>query len=254
MNRMSVRLFTVLWLIGLTGIVSLWWMELPIPPDAALPVPLWGLKLLSLIQPTVLLAIAVWVGVALAHKVGLSAPAAEAVARGTSLKSAVQPQVLPGIVGGLAGGILLGAIQVGAKFMLPPEFVTKAEALASNTSLATRILYGGITEELLLRWGMMSLLVWLGWRVFSKGHGKPATPYFVAAIALSALLFGLGHLPLAFVLGTSVTASVIAYVVVANSIFGLIAGYLYWQKGLEAAMLAHMLVHGVLVTVNYFAR
>jgi len=254
MNRISVRLFAVLWLVGLLGIISLWWMELPISPGAALSVPLWGLKLLSLIQPTVLLAIAVWVGVALAHRVGLSAPVAESVARGTSFKSAMRPQILPGLIGGLIGGVLLAVIQTGAKFVLPSDFVVKAEALAGNTSFATRILYGGVTEELLLRWGMMTLLVWLGWRIFSNGQGKPTTPYFVAAIALSALLFGLGHLPVVFVLGTSVTAAVVAYVIVANSVFGLIAGYLYWRKGLEAAMLAHMLVHGVLVTLGGFTR
>ncbi len=37
----------------------------------------------------------------------------------------------------------------------------KAEALSSNTSFLTRILYGGITEGLLLRWGMLTLLVWV---------------------------------------------------------------------------------------------
>ncbi|HIK16518.1 MAG TPA: CPBP family intramembrane metalloprotease [Leptolyngbyaceae cyanobacterium M33_DOE_097] len=251
---MSVRLFTVLWLVGLMGIISLWWMELPIPPDHALQVPLWALKLLSLIQPTLLLTIAVWLGVALAHRVGLSAPVAEAIARGISLKLAMQPQVVPGMVGGLVGGVLLLAIQLGARFVLPPDFVAKAEALAGNTSFATRILYGGVTEELLLRWGVMTLLVWLGWRIFAKGHGKPTPSYFVAAIALSSLLFGLGHLPLAFSLGTSVTASVIVYVVIANAVFGFIAGYLYWHKGLESAMLAHMLVHVVLVTAGLFAR
>lgn len=43
----------------------------------------------------------------------------------------------------------------------------------------------------------------------------------------------------------------IAYVIVANSIFGLIAGYLYWQKGLEAAIIAHMSAHLVIVTAMY---
>jgi len=118
----------------------------------------------------------------------------------------------------------------------------------------TRILYGGITEELLLRWGLMTLLVWIGWRVFSQGQSAPSTFCFIVAIALSAFLFGLGHLPLVFVLGTQVTISVIAYVIVGNAAFGLIAGYLYWQKGLEAAMIAHMLVHVVMTTATRLSR
>jgi hypothetical protein len=247
---MSIKRFAVLWLAGMAGIVSLLGMNLPIPEDAALQLPLWGIKLLSLIQPTILLFVAVWIGIALAHKVGLSAPLAEAVASGASVSKAIQPQLLPAIIGGLVGGIALVAIEFFAKPLLPIDFVTQAEAFSGNTPFLTRILYGGITEELLLRWGLMTLFVWSGWRIFAKGQGKPSALYFVMAIVLSAFLFGLGHLPLAFLFGTQITTSVITYVIVGNSIFGLIAGYLYWQKGLEAAIIAHMLVHVVIVTTT----
>lgn len=249
-----MKLFTILWLTGMAGVISLLWMDLPIPEGEKLQMPLWGIKLLSLISPTFLLSVAVLVGVSLAHKVGLSAPLAEALSKGTSVSLAIQPQVLPGIIGGLVGGIVLVAIQLFAKLFLPPDFAMKAEALSSNTPLLTRILYGGITEELLLRWGMMTLLVWIGWRIFSRGHGEPSTFCFVVAIALSAILFALGHLPLAFQLGTQVTSSVIVYVIIANSVFGLIAGYLYWRKGLEAAIISHMLVHIVMVTATRLTR
>lgn len=249
-KAVSIKLFTILWLSGAAGIVSLLWMELPIPENEKLQLPLWGIKLLTLIQPTFLLSIAVLIGVQLAHRVGLSAPLFEAISNRTAINLAIQPQVLPGIIGGLVGGILLTAIQFCAKLFLPLDFVTKAEALSSNTSFLTRILYGGITEELLLRWGLMTLLVWMGWRVFSQGQDVPSTFCFTVAIFLSALFFGLGHLPLVFALGTQVTISVIAFVIVGNSVFGLIAGYLYWQRGLEAAMIAHMLVHVVMTTAT----
>lgn len=249
-TKMSTKLFAVLWLAGMTGIVFLLGMNLPIPEGADLQLPLWGIRLLALIQPTLLLTVAVWIGIALAHKVGLSAPLAEAVSKGGSVNRAIQPQLLPGMIGGLVGGILLIAIEFLAKPLLPTDFVTQAEAFSNNTSFLTRILYGGITEELLLRWGLMTLFVWIGWRIFAKGQGKPSALHFVMAIVLSAFLFGLGHLPLAFLFGTQVTTSVLTYVIVGNSVFGLIAGYLYWQKGLEAAIIAHMLVHVVIVTAT----
>jgi hypothetical protein len=253
-KMVAIKLFTILWFAGVAGIISLWWMELPIPENEQLQLPLWGIKLITMIQPTFLLSIAVLIGVQLAHRVGLSAPLSEAVANKTVINLAIQPQVLPGIIGGLVGGILLAAIQFCAKFFLPLDFVTKAEALSSNTSFLTRILYGGITEELLLRWGLMTLLVWMGWRVFSQRQDAPSTFCFVVAISLSAFLFGLGHLSLVFALGTQVTISVTAYVIVGNSVFGLIAGYLYWQKGLESAMIAHMLVHIVMTTATRLFR
>jgi len=238
----------------MTGVISLWGINIPVPEDEKLSIPLWGFKLLSLIQPTILLSVAVLIGVTLAHKVGLSAPLAEAVSNGTSIRQAIQPQVLPGISGGLLGSMVLIAIDFFVKPLLSSDFVMKAEELANNTSFLTRILYGGLTEELLLRWGMMTLFVWLGWCIFTKGQGEPSPFYFVGAIALSAFLFGLGHLPLTFALGTQINTLVVAYIIVGNSFFGLIAGYLYWHQGLEAAMISHIVFHIIVVTVNYFSQ
>ena len=247
-RSMQIKLFGILWLTGMAGVVSLLGINLPIPEEIKLQFPVWAIKLLILIQPTLLLTISVSIGVFLASKVRLSAPLAEAISSGNALDRAIKPQLVPGIIGGLVGGILLVAIQLSAQLFLPSDFTVKAAEMSRNTSFLTRILYGGITEELLLRWGMMTLFVWIGWRIFGKGQGKPPAFCFVGAIVLSAVLFGLGHLPLAFALGTPVNNLTIAYIIVANSVFGLIAGYLYWQKGLEAAMISHVLVHLVMVT------
>ena len=59
----------------------------------------------------------------------------------------------------------------------------------------------------------------------------------------SARVFFAGHLPIAIALSGATTLALIAYVIFANSIFGVIAGYLYWKKGLESAIVAHTLTH-----------
>jgi membrane protease YdiL (CAAX protease family) len=114
--------------------------------------------------------------------------------------------------------------------------------------VVTRLLYGGITEELLLRWGLLTLLVWAAWRLFQRGRERPRTIYFVSAIIVSSVVFGIGHLPIVAALGVDFTLPIVTFVVFANSSFGLIAGYLYWKKGLESAIIAHMSTHIVLVT------
>lgn len=249
---MRIKLFAILWFLGFLGVLSLLGMDFPLPEGTELQFPIWGIKLLSLIQPTVLLSLSVFIGIQLAPKVGLSAPFCEAIIRGNSLISALKLQIIPGLIGGILGGMILGLIQGLAQVLLPADFVTKAEVLSRNTPFLTRLLYGGITEELLLRWGLMTLFVWVGWRLFSKGKGEPPALIFIGAIIFSSLIFALGHLPLVFLLGTLVTPAIIAYVMIGNSVFGFMAGYLYWQKGLEAAMLAHILVHVVLVTAHQF--
>jgi hypothetical protein len=42
----------------------------------------------------------------------------------------------------------------------------------------------------------------------------------------------------------------VLFVVVANSFFGCVAGWLYWRRGLESAILAHMTTHVILWTAS----
>jgi membrane protease YdiL (CAAX protease family) len=58
------------------------------------------------------------------------------------------------------------------------------------------------------------------------------------AIALTALLFGALHLPIMAQL-TPLTSIVVTRVLLLNGFPGVLFGWLYWRKGLEAAMVAH---------------
>lgn len=254
------KLFGILWLAGMAGVLSLLFIDLSVvlanlPATAGSELPFHPLliKLLSLIQPTILLSLAVFIGFQLAHRIGLSAPAAEALARGDSFFSALKPQVLPGVITGLIAGVVILSSYLLFRPILPTMFVTRAEGLNSSMPLLTRLLYGGITEELLLRWGLMTLLVWAAWRIFQKGRGTPRAIFFVSAIVISSIVFGIGHLPLVKALEVDFTLPIVAFIVLANSLFGLIAGFLYWQKGLEAAIIAHMFTHIVIITAIHLA-
>ena len=211
------------------------------------------IKLVGLIQPTIIVAAAAVVGVLLAEKVSLSAPAFEAFARRDSITTALRPQVVPGLVGGLIGAIAVLSSWIVSRAALPQDFVAHAEQFNRLLPIPTRLLYGGITEEVLMRWGLLTFLVWACWRLFQHGQGRPKSGYLVAAILVSSIVFGLGHLPIALALG-SLNLSIGLFIVTANSIFGLIAGYLYWRKGLEAAIIAHMLTHLGIVSASHFAR
>lgn len=244
----KLKLFLVIWIAGLLGVLTLLSIDLSaqlaaIMPADAPPLPLDSLqfRLLSLIQPAVLLTIATAVGVWLAPKVNLFAPAAQALVNGESISNALKPQILPGIVGGLVGGI---AIVLFAQWWLPnlpAEFVAAAEK--TTLPALTRFLYGGITEEILLRWGFMTLLVWIPYRLFTQRTGHIPASFYIVAILISAIIFGVGHLGIAALLAQGLTPSLIAYVVIANALFGLVAGYLFWRFGLEAAIIAHIFAH-----------
>ena len=56
-------------------------------------------------------------------------------------------------------------------------------------------LYGGVMEELLMRLFLMSLLAFLGWKLFFRREKQSPTGVIIAANVLAALLFAAGHLP-----------------------------------------------------------
>ena len=107
------------------------------------------------------------------------------------------------------------------------------------------VAYGGITEELFMRLFLMSLAAWLLGRWWKTPAGVPVAGAFWAAMFLVAILFGLGHLPATSAI-TPLTPLLVARALVLNGIAGVAYGYLYWTRGLEAAMAAHMGTHLVL--------
>lgn len=228
-----------LWLLGMPGVVAVVWALLPPlrANEALLPLPLWAVVLLSGLQTSVMLAIAVAVGVWLAARVGLHAPAMSAWMGGKPVGATLRAQCKPGVLGGMAGAAWLWGLSLLAPVALQPADPS------SSMPLVVKLLYGGITEELLMRWGLMTLLLWLGWRVVQRGQGHPGKGLVAGAVLFSAVLFALGHLPAAQAMAGVLTPQVIAFVLVGNTAFGLVAGWLYARHGLEAAIIAHVLAH-----------
>ncbi len=258
----NTRLFLVLWLAGMAGVLSFLLVDLsaliaafPLPEGTAapeLPSPA-VLKLVSMIQPAILVSLAVLIGIWLSPQIGLDAPVARAFAERRSIVPALRPQIFPGIIWGLASGLAIVAVWILSKPFLPPPFLSRVDEFNKLLPHAVRILYGGFTEEILLRWGLMTFLVWLSVRIGDGNDGRTSPSsqtraiFVIPAIVISAVIFGLGHLPVASALAGGLTTPIVIYVVTANSMFGIVAGYLYWLRGLEAAMIAHMFAHVVLI-------
>ncbi len=192
---------------------------------------------LSMLQSGIFVALAVWAGVAMSPSLGLGAPVFEAALSGTGTWAALKTQLKPAVIAGLLAGFMLVYLQQ----IAPAELLGLAKTY--DISLAAKLLYGGITEEVLMRWGLMTLLIWLPWQLIQKRAGPPRPPIVISAIALAALLFGVGHLPAVAAMGASLSPKVITYIIVGNTLPALLFGYLYWRRGLEAAIFAHALGH-----------
>src|SRR5438876_1088175 len=210
----KMKLFAILWLAGMVGVLSILLIDLsaviaslPVRAGTKIPPITPALKLLTLVQPGILLILAVLLGVALAPKVRLSSPIAEAAASGRQLRRPLLPQIIPGLLGGMMGGVAIVLTAQLWKPLLAPEVIARIAGFGKLLPVPTRLLYGGITEELLMRWALMTVLVWAIWRLFQKGRERPNSSCYVSAILISSVVFGVGHLPVAFLVVPNVTLS-----------------------------------------------
>lgn len=235
----------VLLIIGLAGVASLLLASF----DQLAPGPQlsFAMRLLILIQPAILTVAAVATGRALAVRTGLAAPLVDSWLQGANLRPILRKQAPPALAAGLAVGLLMSAY---ASLILPSvtDATTMAKMTAFNVPLVTRILYGGITEEILTRWGLMSLFAWALWRMAGKGKLLPSLLW--AAITMAAALFAAGHLPFLFAITSQPRPLLIIVILLANFIPGLLFGWLFWRRGLEAAMFSHAFAHCVNALVS----
>lgn len=238
LNNPKLRLGASLWLLAMSGVVVVVLTMLPqLLTKAPQQVPLSVALTASMVQSGVLLAVAVWAGVSLGKPLGLGAPVIEAALTRCGPWLPLRRQCVPAAVAGAVVGIQL----VLSPSIAPPEVTNAAHTV--NISVAAKVLYGGITEEVLMRWGLMTAMIWLPWRVWQRKSGTPKPAFVLSAIVLTAVLFGVSHLPAAVAMGIPLTAPVISYIVVGNTLPGVLFGALYWRRGIEAAMVAHALGH-----------
>lgn len=242
--------FFLLYSVGLLGILSLIpYLRRQIdkvvrsaeePPNV--PAPL--MVVLALVQSSALLAVAVFGGLKLAPRLGLRShlvssvgkysPRISAEAFGRELRSA------------LFGAVLTSALIFLGEALFRPWTGEALERLEeeeprSPSLTVMGVLYGGLTEELLMRWGLVSLLAELSRRVRGEGASEGQAPTggtMWGAILLAALLFGVGHLPALAALVT-LTPALVARTILLNAAGGIIFGVLFWKESLEAAMVAH---------------
>ncbi len=235
---MKGRLSLLVTLLGMPGVVATAWLAVPmLVQGTTLPVPLQALQIGAAIQGAVLVVIASILGSFLAPKVDLSAPVLSAALARRDLLAALRPQLLPG----LAGGCLGAAVIIAFHRFVPSSlsFLTDREPLP----LVVRVLYGGLTEEILIRWGLMTVITWGAWRLFQRNRPKPSGAIVWAAIGVSAMIFGASHVPALAPAMPTLSGVAVAYVTFANAGFGVVAGWLFWRHGLEAAIIAHVLAH-----------
>ncbi len=200
---------------------------------AALPVPLGVLAAAQGVQAALLIGLLAWLGLRMGHRVGLGSPLLQAWINARPHPGWRRLRPLHAALLGVAAAALILLLASLLDPMLPDTARAAVQPSAWSGLLAA--FYGGIAEELQLRLFLMTLVAWL---LTGLGRRAPASWQAWTAIAIAALLFGIGHLPAAAAIW-GLDPIVVLRTLLLNGIGGLAFGWLYWRRGLEMAMLAH---------------
>ena len=217
--------------LGLPGIAAVVLLVAP-PP---------GIPAIALaVNPTVLLCVAAFVGPFAAERLGLRS--AILMSDTVSLRSLIRAFGLGAGLGlGLSGiDCVTASIWQGPASDLP--------ALCEQASLGgfvLGLLYGGVTEELITRWGLLSILA------LGLSKMMPIQWSVGLAVILSAVVFALAHLPALWLAIPDPTIAVLIRTLALNTVAGLAFGAVFLSAGLEAAMLAHIAFHCAVFTSRF---
>jgi hypothetical protein len=135
-----------------------------------------------------------------------------------------------------------------------PEF-NISETMSAGLTLQGwlgAIFYGGVIEEVIMRLFCMSLLAWLGWKLFFRKKDSVPDWVIIVANVLAALLFAAGHLPATISFFGVITPLILIRCFLLNGGFGLFFGRVYRKYGIHYAMLAHTMLHIVSKTIWVF--
>lgn len=251
----SLRGGVALFLLGVIGVAVAAVENVPVvralPGFESASFPL--LVVLAAANSVILLGVFVLLGTATAPRVGLRSHVYAWASGEPPEWDALRDSLGLAVGLGIALFVVIAVLDVAfASFVrleVPP--LVGEEALRS-LSIPMRVLYGGITEELLLRWGVMAPSAWMLWRlrgVVGSAPRRPSDATMWAAIVLSATLFGIGHLP-ALAASYTLTTPLIVRTVVLNAVGGIGFGWLFWKHSLESGMVAHAAFHATLVAVS----
>jgi hypothetical protein len=194
------------------------------------------IMILTIAQNLVMFSVVIFFGLLLSKHIKMGLPILQGILEGKNQTKELKSIILPSVCLGILAGIIIILTSIPFNKLIPEFQLLEVSTSAWKAFLAS--FYGGIAEEVLLRLFLVSLFVWITFKIKKTKDGHPTNFGIWLSITLAAIVFGLGHLPATSQI-TALTGIVIIRAIVLNGIGGIIFGWLYWKKGLESAMIAH---------------
>ncbi|WP_406662033.1 CPBP family glutamic-type intramembrane protease [Methanolobus sp. ZRKC3] len=243
MNIRTVMDWKIFWILFMAAEISMF-ASLPyavsISGDAiyGMGTSLIGLLMVQFARGTGFLILSIFTGIFLGKKVGLGTPLLESLLEGRGLPVDFGSSVKLIVFFGVFLATSLFAIDKFIFSMYTDSFISFLTAPPFWERFMYSF-YAGIVEEVILRFFMVTLLVWISWKIKKTSEDLPTNMGVWVSILVVSLLYGLVHISS---LSESMGFVVPAYVgiMTLDIMSGSIMGWLYWKKGIEAAILANL--------------
>ncbi len=206
-----------------------------------------SMLVLAMLQSIIMFSIVIFLGLILSKRIEMGMPILQNILERKNQRKELKAITVPSVCWGFFTGILIVFVSIPFNKLVPElNFLNVSPPIWKGFLAA---FYGGITEEILLRLFVVSLFVWITWKIKKTNKGKPTNLGIWISIILASIIFGLGHLPVTAQI-VPLSGLVITRAILLNGLGGIIFGWLYWKKGLESAMIAHFSADIILHTIT----
>jgi len=143
--------------------------------------------LLSIIQSIVLFSVVIFFGLVLSKHIGMGMPILQNTLEGKKQDKTLKSIIGPSVLWGILSGLLIVLLSIPFNELIPELNLLNVSVTLWKSFLAA--FYGGIAEEILLRLFLVSLFVWITWKIKKTKNGTPTDFGVWLSIILAAVFF-----------------------------------------------------------------
>ncbi|RUS97633.1 abortive infection protein [Dulcicalothrix desertica PCC 7102] len=249
-QQLNLLIFTIIVLASFIAFLA----GIPYVSDLLkLPIPSLGEVLIGSLLQTLINIPVILLGLHLGAKVGLGTRDLRALLarEPKALQNFLKSARYAFIIGLITGAVLLLLSRL-SSFILPPDVANIARDIKSPQAIAGFLgsISAGINEEIIMRLFIMSFFIWLFTKILRRP--QPNNGMIWAANIIAALLFGALHLPLTAQIYKELIPIIVLNIIILNTLAGTLFGWLYWKRGILAAVIAHFVADIVLHVIPAF--
>lgn len=206
--------------------------------------------LLALAQPLLFGLIAIYFGNIYARRIGLRSLISERLGEQNLLEgkpwTAAFKDSLPTVI---LFAVIIAVVNTGTEFIFGHFFLDAyqtAFSVPNISQILSNLFYGGIGQEILLRWGVMTMVIYV---LSSRGRQHSQWIYIIG-IVFTAVIYTASQYT-SITQGQPFSSIILVKLILQSGVEGFLFGWLYYRFHIEAAMISHFIAN-TLIILGYF--